>query len=33
MCLLDDSLAEMVKAGLVTKEAARKVCEDPKRFA
>jgi twitching motility protein PilT len=33
MSLLDDSLADMVKAKTITVEAARRVCEDPKRFA
>jgi twitching motility protein PilT len=33
MTLLDDSLFELVKAGTVTKETARRVAEDPKRFA
>jgi twitching motility protein PilT len=33
MALLDDSLAELVKAGTVTKDVARRHCEDPKRFA
>lgn len=33
MALLDDSLLELVKANQITKEAARKVAEDPKRFA
>jgi twitching motility protein PilT len=32
MCLLDDSLAELVKAGTVAREVARRFCEDPKRF-
>jgi twitching motility protein PilT len=32
MSLLDDSLAELVKAGTITKETARRSCEDPKRF-
>jgi twitching motility protein PilT len=32
MCLLDDSLADLVKAKQITVEAARRVCEDPKRF-
>jgi twitching motility protein PilT len=30
---LDDSLSDLVKAGLVAKDAARRVAEDPKRFA
>jgi twitching motility protein PilT len=33
MCLLDDSLAELVKSGQVTKAEARRHAEDPKRFA
>ena len=33
MCLLDDSLLDLVKAGTITKEAARRICDDPKRFA
>ncbi len=33
MMLLDDSIAELVKSGQVTKEVARRFCEDPKRFA
>jgi twitching motility protein PilT len=33
MALLDDSLLELVKAGTVTKEVARRVAEDPRRFA
>ena len=33
MTLLDDSLAELVKAGQIRKEDARKASEDPKRFA
>ncbi len=33
MCLLDDSIAELVKTGQVTKEVARRFAEDPKRFA
>ena len=32
MCLLDDSLLELVKSGTVTKEVARRFSEDPKRF-
>jgi twitching motility protein PilT len=32
MILLDDSIAEMVKLGQVTKEVARRFAEDPKRF-
>ncbi len=33
MALLDDSLFDLVKAGTITKDAARRVAEDPKRFA
>lgn len=33
MMLLDDSIAELVKSGQVTKEVARRFAEDPKRFA
>jgi len=33
MCLLDDSLLDLVKVGTITKEAARRICDDPKRFA
>ena len=33
MCLLDDSLADLVRANQVSIEVARRVCEDPKRFA
>jgi twitching motility protein PilT len=33
MALLDDSLADLVKAGTVTREMARRFCEDPKRFS
>jgi len=33
MCLLDDSLLELVKAGTISKETARKHAEDLKRFA
>lgn len=33
MMLLDDSIAELVKTGQVTKETARRFAEDPKRFA
>jgi twitching motility protein PilT len=32
MTLLDDSLLELVKAGTVTREVARRVAEDPRRF-
>jgi twitching motility protein PilT len=32
MVLLDDSLAELVKAGTISKEVARRHCEDIKRF-
>jgi twitching motility protein PilT len=33
MMLLDDSIADLVKTGQVTKETARRFAEDPKRFA
>jgi twitching motility protein PilT len=33
MCLLDDSLQDLVKSGQVTKAEARRHAEDPKRFA
>ncbi len=33
MCLLDESLAELLKAGQITKETARRNAEDAKRFA
>jgi twitching motility protein PilT len=33
MCLFDDSLLELVRAGTISKETARKQCEDPKLFA
>lgn len=33
MMLLDDSIADLVKSGQVTKETARRFAEDPKRFA
>lgn len=33
MCLLDDSLFDLVKSGQVTKAEARRHAEDPKRFA
>lgn len=33
MCLLDDSLSDLLKAGTITKETARRCSEDPKRFA
>jgi len=33
MCLLDDSLLDLVKAGMISKETARKHAEDLKRFA
>ena len=32
MCLLDSSLEELVKKGVITQEEARRHCEDPKRF-
>jgi len=33
MCLFDDSLLELVRAGTISKEMARRHCEDPKLFA
>jgi twitching motility protein PilT len=33
MCLLDDSLNDLVKSGQITKAEARRHAEDPKRFA
>jgi len=33
MCLFDDSLLDLVRAGTISKETARKYCEDPKLFA
>jgi len=33
MCLLDNSLAALVKAGSITREEALRNCEDPKRLA
>jgi twitching motility protein PilT len=33
MCLFDDSLLELVRGGTISKEAARRHCEDPKLFA
>jgi twitching motility protein PilT len=32
MCLFDDSLLELVKSGTISKETARRHCEDPKAF-
>jgi twitching motility protein PilT len=32
MCLFDDSLLELVRSGAISKETARKHCEDPKLF-
>jgi twitching motility protein PilT len=32
MCLFDDSLLDLVRAGTISKETARKYCEDPKPF-
>jgi twitching motility protein PilT len=32
MCLLDSALEELVKKGAITKEEARRHCEEPKRF-
>jgi twitching motility protein PilT len=33
MALLDDSLADLLKAGVITKDTARRNSDDPKRFA
>jgi twitching motility protein PilT len=33
MCLLDDSLAELARAGLIARDAARRFADDPKLFA
>ena len=33
MCMLDGSLADLVKAGTISKEEALRNCEDPRRFA
>ncbi len=33
MCLLDDSLFELVKTGKIAKDVAKKIAEEPKRFA
>jgi twitching motility protein PilT len=33
MTLLDDSIGDLLKAGTITKDAARRFAEDPKRFA
>ncbi len=33
MCLLDASLADLLKAGTITKEEALRSCDDPRRFA
>jgi twitching motility protein PilT len=33
MCLFDDSLLELVRGGTISKEMARRHCEDPKLFA
>lgn len=33
MALLDDSIGDLLKAGTITKDAARRFAEDPKRFA
>jgi twitching motility protein PilT len=33
MCLFDDSLLELVKSGVISKETARRHCDDPKMFA
>src|SRR5690606_40413088 len=32
MCLLDASLEQLVKSGVITREEALRHCEDPKRF-
>ena len=32
MCLFDDSLLELVRSGTISKETARRHCEDPKAF-
>jgi twitching motility protein PilT len=32
MCLLDNSLSELVKSGVISKEEALRNCEEPKRF-
>lgn len=32
MCLLDGSLEQLVKSGVITQEEARRHCDDPKRF-
>jgi twitching motility protein PilT len=32
MCLFDDSLLDLVKSGTISKETARRHCEDPKAF-
>jgi twitching motility protein PilT len=33
MCLFDDSLLDLVKSGTISKEIARRYCEDPRAFA
>jgi Tfp pilus assembly ATPase PilU len=33
MRLFDDSLLELMRAGTISKETARKNCDDPKLFA
>jgi Tfp pilus assembly ATPase PilU len=33
MCLLDSSLADLVKAGTISKEEALRNCEDPRHFS
>ncbi len=33
MCLFDDSLLDLVRSGTISKEMARRHCEDPKLFA
>jgi twitching motility protein PilT len=33
MCIFDDSLLDLVRKGTISKETARRYCEDPKLFA
>ena len=33
MCLFDDSLLDLIRSGAITKETARRHCQDPKLFA
>jgi Tfp pilus assembly pilus retraction ATPase PilT len=33
MCVFDDSLLDLVRKGTISKETARRYCEDPKLFA